>query len=456
MTHGLVFLFFCSVFGNSVTSINFGIFRDKHCTIPVKPGYESRRLVTGPGACISVGSYSQDKFNCCETFVEFTQYPGTLDCRQHPYLGLPTQNRLTTSCEAYDSKSGLIYKKLVNYSTPCSQSFDYGQGITVAQCLDPNLDHSDIPKVFSVENHDSSALPIFIFAALLVLLVVGSVAWFSPVNLGDCSELSPLFLTFESDEVEASYWSHCGPREKMIVRGTAILLCVSDFGVLSVAPPSLTHISQFAIISVAWGLVRVVSTIASFFDRRNRSKRLFFQVISCVAMALGLLRTLFVVYGCARDTRLGVFQECPVLPSEMRNPAMWTEGSEGFTYLFYTCWFPFLMKFGFRVEFRYIALFSSLFPFLYAIVCPAPLIWFLLKYLQFLTMFFWGLWTVWSTERTEKLLFLRTLHIKRSNENSERMFRDAGTPMVRVDTDGVMLSWNKVPHTFSDLRCSLL
>ena len=53
---------------------------------------------------------------------------------------------------------------------------------------------------------------------------------------------------------------------------------------------------------------------------------------------------------------------------------------------------------------------------------------------------------VWQRERVEKLNFLYLRRIQRDSGNAARLFNDADAPMLRLDTHGRLLAWNKVPH----------
>jgi hypothetical protein len=90
----------------------------------------------------------------------------------YSFFGLSIYNRLTTKCEAFDTHFGLTYQKLVNYSTPCSQSFNHNNGITAAQCHDPNLNPSTLPGAYAISNMALTA-PIATVIAVMVLLVGG-------------------------------------------------------------------------------------------------------------------------------------------------------------------------------------------------------------------------------------------------------------------------------------------
>ena len=111
--------------------------------------------LSGPDACVTytystpggVFSNSEDQFNCCATYVEFAQYARASTCGEagRQEAARYIFSRLTTSCEPVLTGSlGLTYQRLEGYiNNTCAQTYDHNNGITEAQCNDPNLDHCE-------------------------------------------------------------------------------------------------------------------------------------------------------------------------------------------------------------------------------------------------------------------------------------------------------------------------
>jgi len=128
-------------------TITFKVYSDPECTTIFRG--RSGDAIKLSSSCITysyTGSNgisntdSADKFNCCENFIELTQYPSSYLCGTRG-AGESLYKVIGTQCHYVNTSYGDTWQKLLNYDERCSQRYNYtgsfGSNITEDQCSDP-------------------------------------------------------------------------------------------------------------------------------------------------------------------------------------------------------------------------------------------------------------------------------------------------------------------------------